>query len=484
MILASISKKRGIDSGKNVEYLIKIIDKSVNYKDNKNFVKDISKIINLPDKIIEQKVKQILFKEFNFKTFQFKSNKSKFLNILFNLKVCVKFFVFILLLIFFSSNSKKEKIKKSILIENVESTRTLNIYKNLIKKNSNICLLLNKIFFLNNHYVSNIHELFIPYKSNIFSIGELFKLIKKYFFLSVKTNKNFLSIFFSLSYSYAKNLSKYSYIRSKYLIHNRIYLSCPIRNYIFKKSGGNKVITIQSHIIESTISSYSDLDHLLSFGKSSETKSKLLRLGGKINKIKPIGSLRMEYELNQKRKIEKNKKIDILILGVNPTKWIDTSNKIKDGYYIFLKWMVEISKLNPDLNIEYKHHETFKGDKIEERIFMNSKIKKSIYGDKNLSSYDYLLNSSIAFSYCSTMVLEAQALKKIAFFVDPNDVATTFFSHLPSLKKLRINNFKELKKIIKRNIYKKDFDSVFEASDVICLGSKNVTKNLLNYLKN
>ena len=282
----------------------------------------------------------------------------------------------------------------------------------------------------------------------------------------------------------AKNLSKYSYIRSKYLIHNRIYLSCPIRNYIFKKSGGNKVITIQSHIIESTISSYSDLDHLLSFGKSYETKSKLLRLGGKINKIKPIGSLRMEYELNQKRKIEKNKKIDILILGVNPTKWIDTSNKIKDGYYIFLKWMVEISKLNPDLNIEYKHHETFKGDKIEERIFMNSKIKKSIYGDKNLSSYDYLLNSSIAFSYCSTMVLEAQALKKIAFFVDPNDVATTFFSHLPSLKKLRINNFKELKKIIKRNIYKKDFDSVFEASDVICLGSKNVTKNLLNYLKN
>ena len=47
---------------------------------------------------------------------------------------------------------------------------------------------------------------------------------------------------------------------------------------------------------------------------------------------------------------------------------------------------------------------------------------------KNLSSYDYLINSSIAFSYCSTMILEAQALKKIAFFVDPNNMATTFFS--------------------------------------------------------
>ena len=111
------------------------------------------------------------------------------------------------------------------------------------------------------------------------------------------------------------------------------------------------------------------MDYLLTFGKSYETKNKLLRLGGKINKVKPIGSLRMEYELNQERKIKKNKNIDILILGVNPANWIGTSDKIKNGYYIFLKWMVKISKLNPSLNIEYKHHETFKGDKIEEKYF-------------------------------------------------------------------------------------------------------------------
>ena len=33
-------------------------------------------------------------------------------------------------------------------------------------------------------------------------------------------------------------------------------------------------------------------------------------------------------------------------------------------------------------------------------------------------------------------------------------------------------------------IYKKDFASIFETSDMICLNSKYVTKNLLNYLKN
>ena len=40
------------------------------------------------------------------------------------------------------------------------------------------------------------------------------------------------------------------------------------------------------------------------------------------------------------------------------------------------------------------------------------------------------------------------------------------------------------KKIVKRIIYKKDLTYKFESSDKICLNSKNVTKNLLNYLKN
>ena len=90
MILPSISKKRGTDSGKNVENLIKIINKTVNYKDNKNFIKETSKIINLPDKIVERKIKQILFKEFDFKTssdveiipFLYKKIGIKFLNYL------------------------------------------------------------------------------------------------------------------------------------------------------------------------------------------------------------------------------------------------------------------------------------------------------------------------------------------------------------------------------------------------------------------
>ena len=144
---------------------------------------------------MSKKSNKFYSKKFNFKTFQFKSNKWKFLNILLNIKDCIKFLFLFYYYFFLDLIPRKKKIKKSILIENVESMRTLNIYKNLIKNNSNLCLLLSKNFFLNNNYVTNINELFIPYKSDIFSIGELFKLIKKYFFLSVKTNNNFLSIF-------------------------------------------------------------------------------------------------------------------------------------------------------------------------------------------------------------------------------------------------------------------------------------------------
>ena len=90
------------------------------------------------------------------------------------------------------------------------------------------------------------HIRFIPYKKDILKNKTVFGLILKYFFMSLKYKKNFLEILFYVTYSYAKNFSKYSYINSNYLLHSRIYLSCPIRNYLYKKLGGKKVITIKS----------------------------------------------------------------------------------------------------------------------------------------------------------------------------------------------------------------------------------------------
>ena len=481
MFLITKTLKKSKDSGKNVENLKKIIDSSIK-KDrlNKIFLNDISSTIDLPHKVVEKKSKQIILKEFNYNKFKFQNTNNILINFFSNLKILFYFFSLLLCIHFF--NFKKKKIYTSILIEDLHGERALNIYNKIIKKNKKTFLLLPNFFVSKYKLCPYKYVKLIPYKKDIFKNKKIVSLIFKYFFISLKYKQNFLKILFPIIYSYAKNFSKYSYINSNYLLHSRIYLSCPIRNYLYKKLGGKKIITIQSHIIENTISLYSDMDHLLTFGKSGETKKKLIKLGGRIDKIQPVGSLRMEYELDFKRTLTK-KKIDILILGVNPTKWMDTSNDIKKNYYVFLDWIVKIAKLYPQLSITYKHHWSFQGDSIEDKILLNSNIKRIIKDKNNLSSYDYLNEGNLVLSFCSTMILEAQAINKPAFFIDPNNSSTTFFSYLPSLKELRINKFKMLEQNVKKFVLKKNYNYKIKDKNLICLKSKNVSNKILNYLK-
>jgi len=482
MILRFGRDKKASNSAKNVEKLKNIIEYSIkNNRLNIEFINDLAAIVDLPKEIIQKKIKQLVSKDFDFKKFTFKSNnfliKKFYSNFIFLLK-----FTFLLLLIKIF-NFKNTKFYTSVLIENIESNQTLNIYKKMILKKREIFVLKKGFFLLKDEIVSSKNELLIPFKADLYKNKKIYRLVFKYFLLSIKYKCNFLDLLFGVIYSYAKNQSKYSYIKSNYLLHNRIYLSCPIRNYLYKELGGKRTITIQSHIIENTISLFSDIDLLLSFGKSSETQRKLIKLGGKLNKVKPIGSLRMEYELGQKKKFKQINKIDILILGVNPTIWMDASENIKKNYYIFLDWMIKISKMYPNLNIVYKHHETFKGDSKEDKMISKSNIKRIIFGKKKLSSYHYLIRSSLSLSYCSTMVLEAQGINKYSFFVDPNNAGTTFFSNLPSLKKLRINKFGILVKYIDNFFYNKNFNFKMKNNDLICLKNKRVTENILKILK-
>ena len=111
------------------------------------------------------------------------------------------------------------------------------------------------------------------------------------------------------------------------LIHDRIYHSCPLRNYIFKKTGGIKVFCLQSHLAEGTISVFNDIDTLITFGRETDTKRKLELLGGNINDIVSCGSIRMEHALSNLQKIDEINQIDILLIGINLANWVGTSKK-------------------------------------------------------------------------------------------------------------------------------------------------------------
>ena len=61
----------------------------------------------------------------------------------------------------------------------------------------------------------------------------------------------------------------FSIFESKYFIHDRIYHTCAVRNYLFKKNGGSKIFCLQSHLAEGTISVFSDIDILFTFGREN-----------------------------------------------------------------------------------------------------------------------------------------------------------------------------------------------------------------------
>lgn len=451
----------------------KILD--VSYDD---FINNASDLTNLPKDIIKKKVNQFLSRKFSFKNKKINKEKNFVLFILSNIKYL--FFTVVLLFISKIFYFKKSSFQTDVLVDHVANEHDLDLYRNLIKKKKIIFLTKKNFVPFKNYNKVFLKKKKIPFLHNLFDIKKTLNCAVLYFFISIKNNEPFLKYLFYIIYSYSRNLSYFRYISSKYLIFHRIYWSCPIRKHLFKNiCGGTNVFTIQTHIIEDSFSLFTDVDFLLTFNKSIDTKNKLIYLGGSVNKFKSIGSLRMEHELKNLHINKKfQKKIDILIIGINPTSgWMMTSKKVKKNYYVFLKWMVKISNEFPKLKFVYKHHNSFTKDDIEDKILKKSKIEKIIQDKDKFSTYHYLVNSPLSFSFGSTMIIEGKLINKECYFIDPKFENTTFFSKLPDLAKLRVASYETLKKIIVKNFANKKIKKKFN------LSYNQVTKNLDKILK-
>ena len=155
------------------------------------------------------------------------------------------------------------------------------------------------------------------------------------------------------------------------------------------------------------------------------------------------------------------------------------SENIIKIYYEQLEWLRKLSLKFSDLKIVYKHHSNFSSDKIEEKIFQNSKIKFVIKDSEDINSYHYLLNSKIILSFGSTMILEALGLGKKSFFLDPENKNTIFFKNLDYLKSLRINKYDILEKVVQDSLLKKEVASNYE-KEIFCLSHNNVSERIYN----
>ena len=471
------------DSLKNVEKIKNYIENFVSHEDLKDLSSNIGNLLDVPTEIINKKIKQIVYNNFDYydKYPKFKINFS-FLSL-------AKYFFLFTALVLFKKKAKTNSFKKNkidIILDNVEKNYVLEKFsKTLSYFNSSLIIYNNSLSKKNNlkkrTIFLNIHSSFF---SNSILEGKTIKFLKFIFklsFLSKKKGLDLLKIYFTVFYSSLKYYRIFSCYKSKLLIHDRIYHSCPIRNYIFKKMGGIKILCLQSHLAEGTISVFNDIDTLVTFGRENDTIKKLELLGGRINNGINCGSIRMEHALNNMQKIDEISQIDILLIGINLANWIGTSETILKIYYTHLEWIANISRKYPKLKITIKHHPNYRGDDKEREIIKKTNIKTVINPSSNLNSYHYLLKSNLIFSFGSTMILEGSSLKKNCFFLDPEGKNTTFFRHLDYLNEIRITKFEHFEKLVQK--YLINNETILNiGNDEICLTHKNASKDLYSHL--
>jgi hypothetical protein len=129
---------------------------------------------------------------------------------------------------------------------------------------------------------------------------------------------------------------------------------------------------------------------MFTLGNEEITKKRMRSFGGRVVLSHPIGSLQMEHLFFGNKNFCANKKYyekkkNILFIGMNKANWYYLPN-VNEQYTKYLIWIRDLSNNYPDLSIKIKHHSSFKGDPLEEKIFKNSNVKiiKENYDFKKL----------------------------------------------------------------------------------------------------
>ena len=346
----------------------------------------------------------------------------------------------------------KNKDRKNIdvMLDNVSHTDEIYRFKNIINNYDKSLIILKKKINYDKNKFKNTKIIFcksILCSSNI--LKDKLKLILIFGYKVFKFSLDNEFNFFKLVNIILTSSIRYNYLfdnyNVKFLLHDRFFSTCPIRNFLLKEKCDGTTGCVQVHLAESAISMFNFSDIIFTFGNENDTKKKIEILGGKVNLSYGIGSLKAEHLLDNRSKSDNLKfGSEILVIGVNLNDWFYTSNITSKAYYIFLDYVKKLSQKYPKSKIIYKHHGNFKWDSLEENLFKNTNVKifiddyeiknrteyvKKILPKRNLnyfldrfridtknnslfySSYNYLLNSKFIISFGSSMILEAIGLK-------------------------------------------------------------------------
>jgi len=466
-----------------IDELFILINNYTNQNELKNLYNYFEKTYNLPEFVVKQSMRQYIAKSYLFKSgkFDFKLtiknipksiiNYSALIYALFfvNFKTRVKNFKLIIDAVTASAEMRRwEKLLNLFGADKVLCiTRGVNLKKDFLKYN-----------FYNKKSFRGINILYLL--KSIFN--EFFFGIWVVLRVSLKTRVNLLPISIKIIHEYLIFKSLFKLNKSQYIIQEKHYGTEPIKNYLFKKLGGTASISIQKNIIQlSPIYFNVDLDILFSLGE--EGCSRLYEYGGRIDSIKPIGSLFMEHYWFDNQN-ECKKKYDIAILGINTSnayERLDAYDKFMDDNYSLYRWVARLSIENPEYNIVLIHHGSAGEDEIENDILSGSNVKVL---DKNHNSYEVAFSSKMAITNGSTMGYELNAHNLPTFYIDPGNRC----SFLPEkgidyIDDIRINSYESLNLIAKEIINKHTLvNKEKKILNNLCLDSSKVAQEIYKYL--
>lgn len=455
-------------------------------KELNNFYNYFEEKYKLPEKVVKQTLRQYFANSYELKSRKF-NHKLLFKSIpkylaLYGSLIYALFFVKI------KKNIRNYQLIIDFITSSIEMKRWENLL-NLFGPDNVLCVTrqvdLQKDFTDYNFFNKNkFHDIKFVYL--------LKSIFYEYFFglwiilkVSFRVRVNLLPISLKVIHDYLTFKSLFELNKSPFLIQEKHYSSEPIKNHLFKKLGGTASTSIQKNIIANEpIFFYMDFDILFSLGEDG--CKRIFEYGGRVDLIKPVGSLFMESIWFDKKK-EIKKKFDIAILGINTSnayERLDSYDKFIDDSYAIYRWAAKLSLQKPEYNIVVIHHVSAGEDLLQDEILKNSNIKVL---DQNINSYEIAFSSKIAFTYGSTMGFELNAHDLPTFFIDPG-FRCMFLPEkgLDYVDCMRVDTYDKFSSLANELLEKDKITNnlVNINSNKLCLNSQNVANKIYNYLIN
>jgi len=329
------------------------------------------------------------------------------------------------------------------------------------------------------------YRLFNDNKFQNVNIIALLKSIKSELFFgiwvvlkaSLKAKVNLFPVALRIIYSYLTYSSFFANHSALYLIQERHYNTDAVKNYLFKKAGGERTATIQKGVFQRDSDFfYIDIDVFYTLGTTGFEE--FLEYGGRVGRTLPVGSMFMEHYWFSNVPTKLDHHYDVLYLGFNFMEKMNVYDGFLDDYYTTFKWLVKLKQEHPEYKIGIAHHSRMKiPDPAEAAILKDSGVEtvQILTG-----SYALAKSSGFRATYGSTIGYELTAHDVTTFYLDPNRRCTFLpVDNVDHVDRLRLTTYESFASAVKSALAGSAAPLLTqEEQEQLCLESSTVSERI------